>query len=756
MRYQHPEWNDRTGRGTWKRYAGLAFVLILGAAGVILILVLLQGGISIPGAPAPTPASQEPTIYRAPSPETAARAFLDKWKAEDYAGMYALLSATSRSAISEDDFRTFYAELHNESTLTSLEYILLSVDVTPTDATVGFEATLHTVLVGDIVRRTRMRLTNADGEWRVAWDGQTALPELENGNKLVMQRTPTPRGSIYDRDGLALAADAEAVEIGVVPEEITDGETVAAYLASALHLPREMIRQMYAGAPPADYVPIGDANKDDLGSWYSTLNGLGGVYLTTTSMRYYYGGGVASHVVGYMRRISPEMAAEYRARGYAGGESVGAAGLEQSLEADLAGRPGGTLWVTAPSGAFLSKLAESDPRPAMEVYTTLDRDLQAQIERTVFGPYNGAAVVLDRNTGQVLAMASSERFDSNLFNPESVNGAYLVAGILADPDSPLLNRATLGEYPLGSVFKIVTMAAGLESGLFAPGSVYDDATGIYVGADGVERTNWTVEKDIKPQGKLTLTQCLVQSCNPCFWHVGETLFGEDPNLVAEMARAFGLGSATGIPGLDESAGAVPGPGQGEWNVSHALDQAVGQGGLLVTPLQVADFVAAIGNGGTLYRPQVLLSIQSSEGGKAFAFAPVARGELPIQAANLQAIQEAMRGVIYDPNGTARSRFGGKTGTAQSGGEEPHSWFVAYTFSAKPNKPDIAVAVIAEYSGEGSTYAARMVRRVFEIYFFGKPSALYPWESEYGMRGTETPTETEEIVPEEETPPAAAP
>jgi penicillin-binding protein 2 len=265
---------------------------------------------------------------------------------------------------------------------------------------------------------------------------------------------------------------------------------------------------------------------------------------------------------------------------------------------------------------------------------------------------------------------------------------------------------------------------------------------------------------MEPHGRVTLTECLERSCNPCFWHVGETLFGKDPGLVAEMAGAFGLGSATGIPGLDESAGAVPGPGQGEWNVSYALDQAVGQGGLLVTPLQVADFVAAVGNGGTLYRPQILWAIQSSAGEKTFAFAPVARGVLPLHAENLNTIQDAMSGVIYDSKGTARSRFAGisssikiagKTGTAQSGGDEPHSWFVAYTFSGKPNRPDIAVAVIAEYSGEGSDYAARMVRRVLEIYFFGKPSGMYPWESEFGVRGTDTPTVTEEIVSREETP-----
>ena len=186
----------------------------------------------------------------------------------------------------------------------------------------------------------------------------------------------------------------------------------------------------------------------------------------------------------------------------------------------------------------------------------------------------------------------------------------------------------------------------------------------------------------------------------------------------------------------------------------------------MTPLQVADFVAAVGNGGTLYRPQIMLSIGPPDGDPVFAFAPVVRGTLPVQAANLAAIQRAMRGVINDPKGTAYAKYygirnvvklAGKTGTAESGSELPHSWFVAYTFNEAPNKPDIAVAVIAEYAGEGSTYAARMARRVIEIFFLGRPSALYPWEAEFGLRASDTPTGTVEgVEPAEEATPTPTP
>jgi penicillin-binding protein 2 len=227
--------------------------------------------------------------------------------------------------------------------------------------------------------------------------------------------------------------------------------------------------------------------------------------------------------------------------------------------------------------------------------------------------------------------------------------------------------------------------------------------------------------------------------------------------------AFGLGSETGIMGVDEEAGLVPNPGwkhetEGtDWTGGDALNQAIGQGSLEVTPLQVADFVAAVGNGGTLYRPQILLSIKPPIGDLVFSFQPEVRNRLPVSAENLEAIQRAMTGVVNNVKGTARHRFygisnlykiAGKTGTAQTTEFGlPHSWFVAFTSSEKPDKPDIAIAVIVENIGEGSTYAAPMARRILEIYFGGRPAAYYPWESEYGYRGTNTPEETEEPTPE---------
>jgi penicillin-binding protein 2 len=495
-------------------------------------------------------------------------------------------------------------------------------------------------------------------------------------------------------------------------------------------------------------------DQSQITSDHPGLSNLNGIRLTgSDGVRYYYGGGVASAVIGYMQQISPDTLAHYKSLGYQGDERVGVTGLEASQEAILAGRQGGTLYVVGPDNNVISTLAESAAQPGLNITTTIDRSLQEQMEHTLMGPYRGAAVVLNRNDGEVLAMLSSPNYDSNLFNPDLFNNNYLSDLILNRQDQPLFNRAASGGYPLGSVFKIITMASGLESGLFTPDTTYHD-DGYFTELPGFVGTDWTVEKDMKPQGTITLTQGFERSCNPYFWHIGYTVFQQDPNIVPDMAAAFGLGQPTGIGAIDEYAGVLPSPAAkkastGEdWTGYDAVLQAIGQG-MEVTPLQAADFAAAVGNGGSLYRPQLILSINQPSGEPMFAFSPVLRGLLPVKPGTLAAIQEAMRGVVKDPNGTAWSKFwvisdaikiAGKTGTAQTDQENPDAWFVSYTYNESATKPDIAAAVVVENVGEGSTYAAPMVRRIMEIYYFGHPSARYPWESEFGMRATDTPVE----------------
>ncbi|HEX9090570.1 MAG TPA: penicillin-binding transpeptidase domain-containing protein, partial [Anaerolineales bacterium] len=469
------------------------------------------------------------------------------------------------------------------------------------------------------------------------------------------------------------------------------------------------------------------------------------------------------HVLGYMSLIQPDEVDYYRRLGYKIDERVGRDGLEYYAEKSLAGVRGGALYVVDPSKNIITKLADTEPQPAQAVYTTIDYDLQLGLQRSnaLSDGMLGAIVVLERDTGRVLAMLSSPGFNPNLFEPANYNYSYLIDDLYAST-TPLLNRATQGQYPLGSVFKIITMSAALQSGLYTKDSEYNCGY-FFTELPGMEPHDWTYDhylEDGRTQasGQLTLTDGLMRSCNPWFWHIGLDFYNRGMfTAISDMARGFGLGSSTGIE-IGDTPGQIPDP----TSQVDAINLAIAQGNTLITPLQVADFIAAVGNGGTLYTPHVIERIEPVSGDPTYVFTPTIRGTLPVSPENLAIIQEAMVSVVMNPRGTAyrTSAYGlnsfvtntgipvaAKTGTAESGYTDPHAWFAGYTFAGRENRPDIAVAVLVENGGEGSVVAAPIFRRVLEIYFLGSPQMRYPWEAQISVVATPTPEVTETVTPE---------
>jgi penicillin-binding protein 2 len=734
----------------------------------ILVFTLLAASCGRPSAadltptPEATPTLGPPGIIttRAPDVKAAARTYLDAWKAEDYAEMYSLLTSVSQDAISEEDFINHYRGVAVEAALDGMDYEILSSLTDPNQAQVQYQVTLNSVLVGDIQRDTLMNLSLEDGQWRVQWDDTLVLPELTGGNYMAMERYVPARANIYDREGHALVAQADATAIGLIPGQIDPDqeETLFSLINRMTGLRDDEIRARYESFPPGSdwYLPLGEVSADKISRYFETLSGLAGFVMRPYKARYYFDGGVAPHVVGYVSQIQAEEVDEYKRQGYRVDERVGQAGLEQWGEPYLSGKRGGALYVFDAQGKPVTKLAETQPEPAQAIYTTLNRDFQEAVQESIAG-FRGAVVVLERDTGRVLAMASSPAFDPNAFEPTNFNYYTLLTDISNNPAQPLLNRATQGQYPLGSVFKIVTMAAALESGLYTPETTYDCGY-FFDELEGVRLNDWTYdhyEQDGKtqPSGTLTLPQGLIRSCNPYFFHIGLDLYNQGyTTAVSDMAHSFGLGSLTGIEGIEEQPGNIPDP----QSQLDATNLAIGQGDTLVTPLQVARFVAAIGNGGDLYRPQVVERVAPPDGPDTLTFQPEKEGQLPISSDNLEVIQQAMRGVVTstNPRGTAYHRFtglsipvAGKTGTAQSGFGDPHAWFAGYTFAEREDKPDIAIAVVVENGGEGSDYAAPIFRRVVTEYFTDSPGPLYPWESAFGVTRTPAPDETETPTPE---------
>jgi penicillin-binding protein 2 len=720
----------------------------------IFVLVIILGLAACGSTPdgLPLPADTD-TRVNSSDVKTVAQAYLDAWTRQDYASMYEQLSSNSKLAISGGAFRDHYLGVFDEAALTGVDWEILSVLTNPDRAQVAYQVILHSGLVGDIKRDTEMNLVLEGSDWRVQWDDTLVLPELKGSNYLVMSREDyiPARANIYDYYGHALVAQADATAIGLYPDQIDPAQQDVLFseLETLTGLPADRLLAKVAEVPVGSdwYLPIAQVPAEQVSVQMETLSGISGLALSPYRARYYFDNGVAPHVLGTMGLIDFDELQNLAPLGYTAVDRVGKSGIEKWGEPYLAGKRGGALYVFNGQGQPVTRLAETLANPGSSIYTTLDRDFQLGVQEAIAG-FRGAVVVMERDTGRILAMASSPNFDPNAFEPVNYNSDSL-QNTLDQPDQPLLNRATQGLYPLGSIFKIIVMATALESGEYTPRSTLQCGYRFEELGESATLYDWTYEhfqadKVTKPSGPLTLSQGLIRSCNIWFYHIGLDFYRAGKGkLISDMAANFGLGHKTGITGVEESIGNVPIP-QTEYD---ATNLGIGQGDLLVTPLQVAAFIAAIGNGGTLYRPQIVEAVVPPDGRPLFELAPEAVGSLPLSPANLEAIQEAMVGVIRStkPTGTAWHQFtgldiqvAGKTGTATSGSGAPHAWFAGYTFENREGKPDIAVAVILENAGEGSAYAAPVFRRVVELYFSGQPQKLYEWESTYGTTRTPVP------------------
>lgn len=696
----------------------------------------------------PLPTAQV-TIIPAPDAQAAVTAFLQALQKDDYASMYDMLSQPSRDGITLEAFSKRINDALNTMSAAGMEYSINSSLLNPRAAEVAYSITYKTILAGDIQRNIVVRLVNENEVWKVEWQDGLILPELADGNLLAMEYNIPARGDIYDRDGLPIVSQADAFAFGIQTDQI-DYEiinTLLNELGKLCGFDPEFIQDEIDVNGPGWYLPMCEGTREEAQRLLS-INPGGLVISDEYNSRYYFETGLAPQVVGYTQLISPEQLDAYRRLGYDGSEKVGQAGIEKWAEDYLAGQHGGILRVVSPSGQIISTLGQSAAQPADSVYLTIDRNMQYYAQQSIEF-FRGAIVVMEVDTGRVIAMASGPDFDPNLFEPANPNRDALV-DLLNSANEPLLNRATQGQYPLGSAFKTISMAAALESGLYLKETTYDCQ---YDFTELEERVlhDWTWQhcEDAKavgdfcddssttPSGLLTLQEGLMRSCNPYFWHIGLDLFNFDRRSdIANMARAFGLGKLTGIGQIPELAGQITDP----TTPVDAVNQAIGQGDMLVTPLQVAAFTAAIANGGTLYRPQIVERIQPIEGDPKLIFRPEANGTLPVRAENLTIIQDAMYMVTNNSRGTARFnlrgfieqyKVAGKTGTAESGNGKSHAWFAGYTLNAaNTTLPDIAIVVIVENIGEGSEYAVPIFRAMAETYYYGSPQTV-PW---YGPVG----------------------
>ena len=658
--------------------------------------------------PQPTPTATQPDI---PAGEPAAQEFLAAYERADYATLYTLISADSQAKLSPDAFANRYTAALTTAGVNFVRAQLRSALREGNALRASYHVEWDTALFGTLSADQDMTLEWQDDGWRVNWDDGLIWPDLAGGSQFQIQYRIPPRANIYDRDGKGLAVDGKLVTIGVVPGQIEDEATLLAGLSPILGLSPDDIKAKYANAPANWFVPLGDvpfevsqANQDFLKS--------PGINLKENAQRVYKG--LAPHIVGYIAQITAETLQQWKQRGYRGDEWVGATGLEEWGEPYLAGTHGGTLSVLSPQGDVVKVVADQQAVPSRSIYTTIDRKLQEATDKLITG-HTGAIVVMNPKNGEILAMSSYPSFNPNTLISPYASGA--------PAEQSFLNRATQGAYPPGSTFKPVTMAAGLEKAGLQPSSIFFDP-GYWDGLGvAFRKYNWKTGGD----GTIDLVTGLSASNNTVFYEVGKRVQDVDPFALPNMARAFGLGHTTGITGVVEVAGQIPDPdwkaAKGEaWVPGDGVNMAIGQGDVLVTPLQLANLYAAIANGGTRYRPKLIQKIGSNNEPPEEVWQPEVMGQLPVTPEHLKAIQDGLHGVISGPKGTAGFVFhgfpqsaAGKTGTAEAGGagQAPHAWFAVY---APYEDPQIVVVVFLENGGQGSYNAAPIARNVLETYF----------------------------------------
>jgi penicillin-binding protein 2 len=665
--------------------------------------------------PAPTPT---PPLAAA---EDVAREYLRAWQNAAYGDMYHLLSPSAMAAIPADKFVARYKAVATEATMTGVTAGIKAVQRTAvTTAVVTFTLTVDTQLVGQFQVENELKLSHDGQRWGVDWSPEAIFPLLGE-DKLVHMFVHVPsRAGIYGRSDLPLATEGKIVELGVVPGQIQDEARLLDVLGSVLGLPHDTIKAKYASAARPDwFMPVGEISSEKAQANEALLASVSGITWRENAVRLYPQGSLAAHVIGYMAHIDAETLARLAAEGYNETDMLGVAGLEGWGEKYLAGTRGGTLAIISPDGRIIWTLAEHPTKGSSSIYTTLDVRLQRAAEG-ILGERIGAIAVLDPRNGEVLALVSYPRYDPGQLTAGTPTEGW--AALLNDARHPFLNRAIAGLYPPGSTFKIVTVSAGLqELGLTQNSTFY--CAGRWDGlADGATRYCWLRSG----HGTLSLFNGLVQSCDTVFWEVGKALNERDPHVLPLYARAFGLGKTSGLNALDEAAGLIPDP---DWKAQHysgaeqqwlprdAVNMAIGQGDVLVTPLQMATLVAAVANGGTLYRPRLVRQIGSQTEETVQNFPPEVVGLLPVSAANLQIVRRALEAVVTQ--GTAQRAFygatvrmAGKSGTAEAPPAETHAWFVGY---APADNPQIAVAVVLEHGGEGGAAAAPLFRQVVEAY-----------------------------------------
>ena len=577
------------------------------------------------------------------------------------------------------------------------------------------------------------------------YDSST-LAGLARANTIHRVVLEADRGIIYDRHGVPLVQNTPVWNLQIIPADLpTDVRERAAELATVSTLtgqPGDQLHLSLAVADPFSPARVGpDLTDSQVLALNERLPSLAGASLAHHAVRTYVEPMTFGHVVGYVGPLDAEDLQRLTPRGYQPDEMVGKVGVEAGLESILRGTNGWADVEVDARGRIVRTLAMQPPVAGHGVDLTIDASLQRETAQALAAGLErdhktaGASVVIDPQTGEVLALVSLPGYDTNLFTHGISQAAY--NRLVTDPDRPLLNRAIAGQYAPGSTFKMVTAVAGLQEGKITAQTMLGCPS--YLSYGGWVYHNWAGYN----LGYMNVAKALAVSCDTFFYQVA-AMVGDV--TLARYARAFGFGQAKALelPGVQP--GLVPdriwkalqcdapdlNSDSCRWTLGDTVTFGIGQSALLTTPLNQAVYVAALANGGTLLQPTLVHQVRDTSGAVTETRPRHVVGTVPASPANVEAVREGMREEInrpYNMNYWFRAAGipadgGGKTGTAQWGGSgldlPTHAWFL---FFAPYSQPDIALSIFVE-RGELSEVEAAPIGVEITRFFNGSRAAIH--------------------------------
>jgi len=437
-----------------------------------------------------------------------------------------------------------------------------------------------------------------------------------------------------------------------------------------------------------------------------------GTVILTQPVRNYYYHELSSHVLGHLGEVNQEELSANPTFGIELGDLVGKMGVEKVYNSYLQGRKGGEQVEVDAYGRFSRLISERDPLPGDNIYLTIDLEMQKIAEREL-GKQKGVVLIADSETGEILVLASHPSFDPNLFSWGISEDEW--KELVQDPGDPIENRALRGEYPAASTIKIIITVAALENNIIGKEEMFFCGGELPVG-NRVFKC-WKEEG----HGKLDLEQAIIHSCNVFFYQLGLKM---GVKRIIQYARLFGLGEATGLDLISEKSGFLPTPEwksktKGEaWYPGDTANISIGEGFILVTPLQMLRVIAAVANGGNLIKPHLVKKIVNSQGKIVENFSPRKGEKIPISPSTLDFLRKSLRGVIKGGTGWRAEnkivKIAGKTGTPESSDEErPHNWFIGY---APSDAPRLAIVVLVEHREEEISIAAQIAGKILSQIF----------------------------------------